>query len=155
MSTHPQILLRAVVRAALIGVLVLPSVSAAAFAAPSNARIEAARKQANSAREKLDELSDELEERTEEYLEIEDALAQTRRRISATEIELEQALADLAAAEGQLNDRASSIYRNGKLDMVSVSRGCQRLPGLGFANRSDAAHRQQRRRGGRVCQSGA
>jgi len=90
------------------------------YGAPSNARIDAARKQANQARDRLDDLSADLEERTEEYLEIEDALEQTRRRISITEAELEAAAADLDIAEDQLNRRASSIYRNGKLNMIAV-----------------------------------
>ena len=69
-----------------VGLSAFPSL---ASATPSNERIEAAREQAREARAKLDELADDLEERTEEYLEVEDALAQTRRRISVTESELE------------------------------------------------------------------
>jgi len=98
----------------------LLAASAPAIAAPSNARIDATRKQANDARDRLDDLSADLEERTEEYLEIEDALEQTRRRISTTEAELDVAVADLELAETQLNSRAISIYRNGKLNIISV-----------------------------------
>ena len=121
MSTLPHTVLRsALLRVAIVAVVSVSVLPSPASAAPSNARIEAARKQAREARAKLDDLADELEERTEQYLEIEDALAQTRRRISSTEADLERAIADLAAAESQLNRRAISIYRNGKLDIISV-----------------------------------
>lgn len=108
---------RTILSCALVLALAFP---AAAYAAPSNAHIKATRAEAQKAQERLDDLSADLEERTEESLEIEDALEQTRRRISATEAELEKAIADLDVAEAQLNRRASTIYRNGKLGFISL-----------------------------------
>ncbi len=120
MSTRSYSVLWSATRIVAAVAVALSAFPALASATPSNARIKAAREQAQEARAELDELSDDLEERTEEYLEVEDALAQTRRRISATEAELEKAIADLATAEGQLNERATSIYRNGRLGFISV-----------------------------------
>lgn len=108
----------------LLGVLlVLVCASAAAESAsavPQTAQIEKAQADAEKARERLDDLAAELEERTEDYLEIEDELARTRALISRTESELEAALTELDSAEARLNGRASAIYRNGAIDVISV-----------------------------------
>lgn len=89
-------------------------------AVPATARIEKAQAEAEKARERLDDLAAELEERTEDYLEIEDELTQTRALISRTESELDVALTELDRAEVRLNGRASAIYRNGSIDVISV-----------------------------------
>lgn len=107
----------AVVTLALIAGAICPP---AAFGASAKAKIKAKREQAEQAQQRLDELSDTLEERNEEYYEIVDELDQTTERIKETERELEQARTALDGAEAQLNDRASSIYRNGSVDMISV-----------------------------------
>jgi len=96
------------------------SFPATAQAAPSNKRIEAARNQAREAQERQDDLAADLEEVTEDYLENEELLSETRGRIRATEADLDKAVADMNAAEAQLNHRAVSIYRNGRLDLVAV-----------------------------------
>lgn len=93
---------------------------APALAAPQTAEIRKAQADAEQARERLDDLAAELEERTEDYLEIEDELARTRALISRTESELEAALRELDRAEVRLNGRASAIYRNGSIDVISV-----------------------------------
>lgn len=91
-----------------------------ALAAPQTAEIRKAQVDAEAARERLDDLAAELEERTEDYLEIEDELTRTRALISRTESELAAALAELDHAEARLNGRATAIYRNGSIDVISV-----------------------------------
>jgi peptidoglycan DL-endopeptidase CwlO len=91
-----------------------------ATAAPGNAAIEAKRKQADAASAKVDKLATDLELKGEELAEVEDAVTKTRQQIAVTEEELLKANADLAATQGILNRRVSSIYRKGKVDMVSV-----------------------------------
>jgi len=98
----------------------------AVMAAPSTAaaspksEIKAARERAADANQRLDDLSDDLEERNEEYLEIESQLVETQSQIRQTQHELEAAIVALDAAETQLNRRASTIYRNGSLNLISV-----------------------------------
>jgi len=89
-------------------------------AASAQAQIKAARERAVDANRRLDDLAGDLEERSEEYQEIEDELQQTRTRILDTERELETALVALDDSEAQLNRRASSIYRNGSLNLINV-----------------------------------
>jgi len=96
------------------------SLQGLAFAAPSNSKIEQARKQAREAQARQDDLAADLEEITEDYLETEAELDQTRARISTTEAELEAAVTDLRAAEAQLNRRAVSIYRKGRINLIAV-----------------------------------
>lgn len=91
-----------------------------AYATPTNAAIEAARAKADEARQTADNLAADLEERTEEYEEIAASLQETRARISTTERELDAATAALGVAQGRLTDRAASIYRNGRVDYISV-----------------------------------
>lgn len=105
---------------ALILVALLLVVPASASAAPSNAKIRAARARAVEARVKLADLNADLEVRTEDYFEVESELEATRKRISEAEAELEVAQVELDAAEVKLNGRASAIYRNGPVDLVSV-----------------------------------
>ena len=110
-------------RSLLIAAFVLGSALhpiARSFAVPATAEIKKAQEDAEKARERLDDLAADLEERTEDYLEIEDELARTRALISKTEAELEAALAELDRAELRLNGRASAIYRNGSIDVLSV-----------------------------------
>ena len=92
-------------------------------AAPSSPAIEAKRRQAADASRRLEDLGAELEMRAEEYNEIEAALAQTRSRISATRAELEQATRALDAAQGDLSQRAASIYRTGNVSFLDVLMG--------------------------------
>jgi len=118
LTPHRHIALVAIVATALIaGVAASPRV---ATAASPQARIEAARKRAADASHRLDDLADDLEERNEEYLEIEDQVAQTGALIAETERELEAARVELDLAETQLNRRASAIYRNGSLNLINV-----------------------------------
>ena len=58
--------------------------------------------------------------RGEELAEIETAVAETRSRISATEVDLEKANTDLTFTQGLLDRRASNIYRNGGASIFSV-----------------------------------
>jgi cell wall-associated NlpC family hydrolase len=108
-------LLVAAVSLALLVASALP-----ASAAPSNAAIAKKRKQAEAADRKLQDLGDTLEARGEELAEIEAAVSKTRQQISATEADLENATADLAASQSLLNRRASSIYRHGGVSVLSV-----------------------------------
>lgn len=93
---------------------------ASAAAVPQTTQIEKAQEDAENARERLDDLAADLEERTEDYFEIEDELSRTRTLISQTESELAAAMAELDRAELRLNGRASEIYRNGSIDVISV-----------------------------------
>ncbi len=89
-------------------------------AAPSNAKIRAARAEAEAARERLDDLAADLEERSEEYYEAQADLEETDARIRRAQAELEAALVELDVAEMRLNGRANAIYRNGPIDLVAV-----------------------------------
>lgn len=108
------------ITAAALLLTVFLGASSPAFGAPTNAAIEAKRKQADLAQTKLDDLQTSLEMRYEELAQIEDSLAQTRQRISITQQQLDQATTELGKSQAQLDQRASSIYRNGTLDMVAV-----------------------------------
>jgi len=92
----------------------------AAFCVSPKAQIKAAREKAEQATVRLEELSDDLEERNEEYLEVEAELTDTQALILQTERDLQAALVQLDLAESQLNRRATTIYRNGSLNLISV-----------------------------------
>jgi cell wall-associated NlpC family hydrolase/uncharacterized membrane-anchored protein YhcB (DUF1043 family) len=108
------------IAAAALCLIVLLGAVTPSFAAPSNKAITAKRKQADTAQNKLDDLQAQLEMRYEELAQIEDDLAQTRQRIALTRSQLEQANAELVRSQALLDQRVSSIYRGGSLDMVSV-----------------------------------
>jgi len=112
----------ALVRIAAVALLMImvAGVGSPAIGAPTNSAIEAKRQQASKAQSKLDDLQTQLEMRYEELAQIEDSLAQTRQRIAVTQNELDAATAQLVAAQVLLDERASSIYRNGSLNVVSV-----------------------------------
>lgn len=104
--------------------LALPVAAVAVPAStPSNAAIEAKRAEADLARQKQDALAADLETRFEEYQQIEDALSKTERQIAVTEVDLNVARSEEASAKALLNRRAVSIYRNGRMDIVSVLMG--------------------------------
>lgn len=107
----------------LSGCLVVLIPASVAAASPTNAEIEAAKKDAAEAHERLGELQADLEERSEEYLAAEEELSQTRHLIQIAEEELVAAEAELRRAEKKLNDRALSIYRNGGVDVISMVLG--------------------------------
>ena len=100
--------------------ILLASAPVLAIASPSTARIERTRLQAQEARDRLEDLAADLEERTEEYLEAASALTETKGLIRRNERELELARARVTAAEERLTARVVSIYRNGRVDLVSV-----------------------------------
>ena len=106
--------------ALLLLTVLAPALVYAAKPAVTNSAIEAKRRQADAAQQKLDELSTDLEMRYEELAQIEDSLAQTRSQIASTQVELDQATADLQASTAQLDGRAASIYRSGPVDVLAV-----------------------------------
>lgn len=110
------------IRVVIAGVLLCAAVvtSSPALAAPSNATIEAKRKDAEAARVKVDELATDLELKGEELAEIEEAVLSTRQQIAITETELAQANTDLAVTQSILDRRVTNIYRSGKVDMLAV-----------------------------------
>lgn len=111
----------------------LASVVFIASAMPSHAAppaIVAKQAEAARAREQLDELAADLEERSEEYLAAEDDLEKTRQAIREAEADLEVAEADVALSEALFNARIDSIYRHGKVDIVSVFVGVNDFPDL-------------------------
>lgn len=114
----PQVLRRRGILLSLAAALLCMPV--VAEAAPTNAKIRAARAQAAAAQDRLDELTADLEERTEDYFEAQAELEATDQRISQAEADLELATGELDVAEVKLNARASAIYRNGTLDLVAV-----------------------------------
>ena len=93
---------------------------APALAAPSNAAIEAKRKDAEAASNKVDKLATDLELKGEDLAEIEDAVLTTRKQITVTQTELEAANADLAMTQSILDRRVTNIYRSGKVDILAV-----------------------------------
>lgn len=103
-----------------LGAVLLAAVVSPALGAPSNSAISAKRKQASAAGEKLDELQTALEMRYEEHAQIEASLAQTRQRISITRKQLDEATAELVRSQTRLEERATSIYRTGSIDLLSV-----------------------------------
>lgn len=109
---------------AIVAVFLLASTlwvsSAPAVATPAATQIKKTRAEVERARVRLDELAADLEERSEEYLAIEDQLAKTRRDYRIAEDELASAEIEVGAAEKVLNDRVAAIYRNGRLDILSV-----------------------------------
>jgi peptidoglycan DL-endopeptidase CwlO len=106
--------------AAALSLVLILGVCAPAFGAPTNAAIETKRKQADAAQAKIDDLQTALEMRYEELAQIENSLASTRQRISITQQQLDDATQQLSRSQAQLDTRASSIYRNGTLDIVAV-----------------------------------
>lgn len=120
----------------------------AAAATPCSAEpaaIESVRRDAAEAGRKLDDLAANLELRNEEYLEISDSLATTRARISQVERELDSAISQQDRAMTQLNRRAATIYRNGRLGFLDVLLGVSdysdliaRLDLMQLIGRSDA-----------------
>jgi cell wall-associated NlpC family hydrolase len=139
---------QALVRFAASGLLLiwLTGATAPAFGAVTNKAIESKRKQADAAQSKLNDLQDQLEMRYEEMQQIEGDLAQTRQRISFTQSELDEANKELLRTQDLLDLRATSIYRNGTLDIVSVFVGAtdfsdfiSRLDLMRRIGRNDAA----------------
>ena len=145
MRTHAQ---SALVRFAVVALIafVFAGDVVPARAALSNAAIRAKRQQVDDATKKSDQLSTDLELRGEELAQIEDAVAKTRKQIAVTEADLRQADLDQSHAETLLGRRASSIYRNGPVDIVSVFVGATdfqdfitRLDLMRRVGRSDAS----------------
>jgi len=133
-----KILPLAVVAAVLTGMPI-------ASATPSTPEIEAARAKADAARAEMEELAAVAEMRHEEYMQLEEALNQTRREITETRQALEVASEQLLAAEDALAKRASGIYRNGNVEILEVLLGTTsfedfltRMEWLRRVNRSDA-----------------
>ena len=91
-----------------------------AFGAPASATIDAKRAEADVANRRVDQLATDLEFKGEELAEIEDAVDTTRKQIASTELKLAAADADLGRSQSILNQRVSSIYRGGKMSIVSV-----------------------------------
>ncbi|MEI7813181.1 MAG: NlpC/P60 family protein [Coriobacteriia bacterium] len=120
MRTSPHTTSTRVLIATVVAAITLLGVVLTAAAVPTNAAIEAKRAQAEAAGKKLDQLNTDLELRFEEQAQIEDAVDKTRAQISATEVELELATADVKRSETLLNRRVSNIYRTGSVDMVAV-----------------------------------
>jgi len=134
------------IAAAALSLCLLAGVSAPAFGAPTNAAIEAKRKQADAAQNKLDDLQTQVEMRYEELQQIEDSLTETRQRIVLTQSQLDAANAALSSSQAQLDVRATAIYRNGEVGLIDVFVGAtnfndfiSRLDLMRRIGRSDAA----------------
>lgn len=102
--------------------LVLPT-AAPAFATVTNRAIEAKRREAAQAQQKLEQLQTDLEMRGEELGQIEDAVMKTRGQISAAEADLASATTEVQRSQTLLDDRAASMYRNGQVNLVAVFLG--------------------------------
>jgi peptidoglycan DL-endopeptidase CwlO len=134
------------IAAAALLLLLLLGTAAPAFGALTNAAIKTKRKQADAAQSKLFDLQTQVEMRFEEEQQIEQSLSQTRQRIALTQQQLSEATTQLARSQAQLDLRASSIYRNGQLDLIDVFLGVadfnafiSRLDLMRRIGRSDAA----------------
>ena len=134
------------IAAATLTLCLLAGVATPAFGAPTNAAIEAKRKQAAAAQNKLDDLQTQVEMRYEELEQIENSLTETRQRIVLTQSQLDAATAALDRSQAQLDDRAMVIYRNGEVGLIDVFVGAanfsdfiSRLDLMRRIGRSDAA----------------
>lgn len=96
---------------------------APAAAAPSTPQIEKKRAEATAAEAELDRMANELEIQVEEYNAISEALDQTREQIRQTRADLEAASRELETYQGQLANRAASIYKDGNTGMLGVLLG--------------------------------
>lgn len=102
---------------ALLSALIIQSV---AVATPSTPEIRSRQQRAADARAELDRMNDELEVAVERYNAVSEALAQTRRQIAATEVELENAKAGLARSQRLLGERVAAMYRGEDAGFLEV-----------------------------------
>lgn len=128
-----------------LGTLLIASLASSAFAAPATPEISAKQAEATAAQATLDSMRAELEMRIEEYNAISEALDQTRDEIRITQLDLERAEQDLAAARRTLSKRAASIYKDGSVGVLDVFLGARsfedfivRMELASRINRSDA-----------------
>lgn len=119
-----------------------------AVAAPSTPQIEQKQAEAAAAQAELDRMNSELEVQVEEYNAITEALDETREEIRVTELDLEQATAELAESQGKLSKRASNIYKTGGMSMLDVFLGARSFDD--FMARMDFAVRISRSDAGMV-----
>lgn len=96
---------------------------AGAFAAPSNAAIQAKQAEATAAQNTLQNMSDDLEMKIEDYNAATDALDKTREDIQSTRARLVATEKRLTDAEGVLGMRAEGIYKSGGVDLLQVFLG--------------------------------
>lgn len=115
-ATSPIDVARRFIAALVVAAVAFPALAAAT---PQQS-IAKTRAEAQAARARIDDLTARFEEASEEYFAVEEELAATRQKIRLAEVDLEEAVAEVDAAELQLNSRAGSIYRDGKLDIFSV-----------------------------------
>ena len=86
----------------------------------TNAAIRAKARQADAASKKEQALGDELETRGEELAQIKGEVQDTTNQIKNTEAQLATANQNLLRSESMLDDRVTSIYRNGDISPISV-----------------------------------
>lgn len=135
-STYSTPSARVLAALVLTTALLVPGV---AQGAPTNAAIRSKQRQAARANDRLAALSATLEMRGEELGQLEDELTGTREKEMAAERQLEVATQQLDQAQSQLDYRATSIYRNGQLNVVSVFIGVNSFQD--FLNRVDLMRR--------------
>lgn len=131
--------------AALVFALATAAVTPAAFATPSTPAISAKQAEAAAAQAELDRMNSALEVQVEEYNAITEALEQTRDEIRLTRLDLAKAERDLADAQVKLSNRATTLYKGGRIEIFDVLLGTTSFEDfmvrLDFAvrmNRSDA-----------------
>ncbi|HSK47045.1 MAG TPA: NlpC/P60 family protein [Coriobacteriia bacterium] len=117
-TTSPHIVRR--LGAAVLCAVLVMGAAAPVFATSPAEKIRATQAKAREAQGRMDALSTDLEERSEEYLAAREELEATRARIRVNTGELEVAEREVSAAQALLNTRASSIYRDGPVSLVSV-----------------------------------
>lgn len=128
--------------AVVLGVLfVLAPVGA--HGVPSNAQIEEKKAAAADAQAHLDEMNTDLEIQVEEYNAVVEAREKTLEEIRQTQIELDIAMSELAAANEVHSRRVVGIYRNGSVDPVGILLGTSSFQD--FLNRMDLLMRVSRR----------
>ncbi len=82
--------------------------------------IESKRAQARVVKGQVDKLDQKLEIAVEEYNQASDELDETRERLVLTREKLQRERHRLIVRQGILNERAASIYLNGRIDFVEV-----------------------------------
>lgn len=105
-------------------------VSTTAFAAPTTAEINAVRQEATNAREKIDAMSVQLEMASEDYAQAQANVRKTQTEIQTLSQKLVIEQSKLNELQKRLNQRASSIYKEGYSTYLDIFFGSQSFSDL-------------------------
>lgn len=127
---------------ALAFLFVSASLAPSAYAEPSTPEIAGKQAEATAAAAELDRMSSVLEVQVEEYNAITEALDETREEIRLKRLDLERAEEDLSSARDALAERATNLYKGGRLSVLDVLLGTRSFED--FATRFEFAVRMNR-----------